>query len=936
MRLKRLNYILYSIYSSKMTTTHEQPKTLASIPLNKTREDITFPLSSITTANIKLKDKVKIAKLEQYNLAKYLTISDISYIDYTLGGSNGHVLEPVNGLFSDNIIIYFYLPDRVYENPKVIKHLKKEHVEEEEDNKLCSIVKVYLPEHTAKIVEMFNTAGLPINKTNVKPTNVVPVKARENKGYNGKEIQQRIKVDLANVSYASVINYVSNEANLERLNREGLYVGDIDFTQDFKGLFDKDRLIKYMLSIGYRLQGKKIKKDLEEYKATILDNNQHVSRNCLTFITKTDVGTTRYKIYNKFVQSMESPSVRGKIGHHIKDWVNNPETVLQEAISSCLDTGLLRLEITFYRTPEQQTITDKEINGEMETLRSVLVPEQLYYNSISNQWNLLCDMVNSNLVILDTENNIAFILIYQNRLTSKINGFYVEDMQKLDDIIRDFTWNVPITVILYSKRENLISIKQDTYIKSETDKTLLSNGCDKFKVGLLRPDKHIGQTRKQPQDVGLLGNSKVNLYMPDRRWNPNKSILFAQIDSPLLQYPIETTLRAQNRDIKEAETSSTFQQKHQDKIKRLEAINTKINKEAEIAKHNLDIKQLIDSALITTKFTQRFMDIEDKKLMYIYGFKYIVLPTYGQTCVLIYSWDKQLTESSTLYPIYSTANVKVYLEKLKSTYIQSNIANQECYVTYNTSPMLLIEKDGYYYNASKNKCPSVRILNVNRDRSIINTEETEEQLHKLEDIPLSIKIRDCNKVEDLKEGEILEVRGYVNRSTSLIVNLSGTYYIGTYWLKQIINTKQGIHRFNVITGPLKTTPIKNKCRTFECGNAPTEYRDNRKEDIKLTEAEQKYIRWHIKEDKEGIKEQVIWEVGQYKASYNTIKSKEEYIQQALSSYARGLRDFYLDTAVTGPDGVDLDKCGKLYLEKYETKLLDMFKKELAEALQSVQ
>jgi len=64
-----------------MTTSHEQPKTLASIPLNKTREDITFPLSSITTANIKLKDKVKIAKLEQYNLAKYLGVSDISYID---------------------------------------------------------------------------------------------------------------------------------------------------------------------------------------------------------------------------------------------------------------------------------------------------------------------------------------------------------------------------------------------------------------------------------------------------------------------------------------------------------------------------------------------------------------------------------------------------------------------------------------------------------------------------------------------------------------------------------------------------------------------------------------------------------------------------------------------------------------------------------------
>ena len=863
-----------------MTKCIEQTLSLTTIPVNKIREDVVLPIPNITT-NTLLKDKKKITKMEQYNLVKCLNISDVSCVDYTKGGTSGHVLEYVNDLFSDNIIIYYYLPNRVYENPKIIKYLSRKQEEEEENKeeentRLCSIVKVYLPEQTAKIVEMFNTTGIPINKANIKPTNVVPVNARNNKGYNGKELQQRVKVDLANVSYATVLSYISNKDNLDRLNREGLYVGDIDFTQDFKGLFDKDMLIKYMLSIGYRLEGKKIKKDLEEYKATILDNNQYVSRNCLTFITKTDVGTTRYKIYNKFVQSLESPSVRGKVGHHIKDWVNNPEIVLQEAIPKCLETGLLRLEITFYRTLEHQTITEEEIHKEMQTLRSVLVPEQLHYNSISNQWNLLCDNVNANLVLVDTETNIAFIIIYQNRLTSKINGFYVEDIQKLDDIIKDFTWNVPITVILYSKREDLLSIQQDTYIKSKADKIVLAKGCDNFKVALLRSDKHKDKTLKQPQEVGLLGNTKVNLYIPDRKWKPNKSILFAQTESPLLDYPIETTIRTQNRDIREAETDKSFQQKHQDQIKKLEEINIKINEEAEIARHNLAIKQLIDSALSINKSIQKFNNIEDNKLMYIYGFNYIELPTYGEACVLIYSWDKQLTENSTLHPIYSTSNVKKYLEKLKSNYIQSNIAKHMCYVTYNTSPMLIIEKDGHYYNASKNKCPFVRILNINRDKTLTCNKETEEQLHKLEDIPLNIKIKDCNKVEDLKEGEELEVRGYVNRSTSLIVNLSGIYYVGTYWLKQIINTKQGTHRFNVITGPLKTTPIKNKCRTFVCGNALTEYKDNRREDVKLTEKEHEYIKRLVEEEEERIKKHIKLNIQEFEDPHNPIKNKIMY------------------------------------------------------------
>jgi hypothetical protein len=87
------------------------------------------------------------------------------------------------------------------------------------------------------------------------------------------------------------------------------------------------------------------------------------------------------------------------VGHHIKDWINNPEAVLREAIPKCLYTGLLRLEITFYRSEYRQTITEPEINREMATLKRVLVPEQLFYNPIANQWNILCGAVNANIVL---------------------------------------------------------------------------------------------------------------------------------------------------------------------------------------------------------------------------------------------------------------------------------------------------------------------------------------------------------------------------------------------------------------------------------------------------------------------------------------------------------------------------------------------------------
>jgi hypothetical protein len=80
----------------------------------------------------------------------------------------------------------------------------------------------------------------------------------------------------------------------------------------------------------------------DEECITILDNNKLVGRNCLTFIETTTNGTVRYKFYNKFIQSMESPGVRSVIGNHFMDWCNNPEKELKEAINKSLETGLLR------------------------------------------------------------------------------------------------------------------------------------------------------------------------------------------------------------------------------------------------------------------------------------------------------------------------------------------------------------------------------------------------------------------------------------------------------------------------------------------------------------------------------------------------------------------------------------------------------------------
>ena len=114
-----------------------------------------------------------------------------------------------------------------------------------------------------------------------------------------------------------------------------------------------------------------------------MENDKLVGKNCLTFIHNTEHGTVRYKFYNKFIQSIESPSVRGKIGSHIAHWLYNPDEQLRNSINDSLDTGLLRLEITFYINNNLDT--EEYIHSHLNYLTELFPPELIYYNPINTQ-----------------------------------------------------------------------------------------------------------------------------------------------------------------------------------------------------------------------------------------------------------------------------------------------------------------------------------------------------------------------------------------------------------------------------------------------------------------------------------------------------------------------------------------------------------------------
>ena len=479
---------------------------LKEISLNKSRTDATFGLKAI--GNDKIKHETML-----YNLNKIVNKSDISLVDYTNGGTiHDKPLEPLNELFSDNIVLFYPIDDKLIKNIEKLKLKKAEETEQEEEQTidnatLNKIAKDLLGSTTATIKRVLNQLDVDINKPDIKP---IGIKKTDGFNYKPSTFVQLLKVNLANVPTDNVFSLLEDTHKIDFMHANSVYIHDIDFTRDYKGVFNKRDVIKHLVhECDFVKQGK----PNPDGMPVIIDNSQHVSNNCLTFISKSANGTIRYKFYNKFVQSMESPSVRNKIGSHVNDWVNNPEPILKKAIENSLETGLLRLEFTMYLYKNQQDVLDRKIiYDNMRYLENLMPTNLIYYNPIEKQFNLLCECILYNLCIVDIDKDLAFISLYHNKLTGKVNGFFVENINatKLSNALRWYCSNKPIIVLLMQidNTNKEINVQQDTYLRINTANeplyTYIHKGSEKLKAIQVKEDFN------KPSSVGLVANNVFN------------------------------------------------------------------------------------------------------------------------------------------------------------------------------------------------------------------------------------------------------------------------------------------------------------------------------------------------------------------------------------------------------------------------------------------
>ena len=791
--------------------------------------------------------------------------SEINF--YLVKNQRDNQIKDLTPLFCDNILIYgLTLKSRC-------------------TNKFCKDTSIY-----NRLLHMFfSDVGYNLSGREVKAVGItgdfkreISIEQKEqyykdfniSKSNNDIFLLQKFKLSLADIDINKIYN-IFNKDNIKWLTSKGLYLYDIDLTTDIKGCFNKDNLIKHLIkNYNFKIQEDTIDNgdDKEEEEAadnifnnhirqaTIINNNKTVGRHCLSFITTSINGLQlRLKFYNKFVQSLETGSVRENIGSHISNWVNNREDRLRQTIKNCLDSGLLRLEITYNLIGSYSLPKIDDINKDITFLKDVLQTADnntYFYCPISEQYKQYTTIIKESLIVICPQYYRVLAIRSINFETQKINGIgYLNrpvDKRTIEKIICRGLFNRPykILVLEIDQEEDTIDNegKQNQEKEEETKIKLKKNAtitiwCKNFnKIDNTELDgysllvnKRICEIEEQaifnkPQDMGIIEYNNIKWLVPtkDNRNDKFKYIYFQEAegckDINLTHFKLIKKQKQQEEQKQQDEEELLKIQKQQEELNKKFKIEEEQKK-----KFNNMLENIYNKYYGNIRKTNSLKDVNNAQII---AFRKIN-SKYGESFILM---DVELKT------YYANQQIYAYLDKVINN--EDNKPNIYMYrdfyycslSKYEITPVITLNNPVEYTTKSNHKGYQLNIT-ANKKLRQIKEEDQEEDYNNILKIEgpnvKDSKIKQIKPLEDLqqnREYRILELsrkpyRG-LNKYALHILDVKKNIILGvfksSYFLEQELNKldlEQELNKLDLdITRPsiifksglLRNTPNNNK------------------------------------------------------------------------------------------------------------------------------
>lgn len=226
--------------------------------------------------------------------------------------------------------------------------------------------------------------------------------------------RQEYKIACPDHDYTLVMAVLRGAA----YRKYNIFLRDVDVTLDYSGSFKRQEVLEILLRDDkFRLQGSEKPAD-----CVILCNEKDVGLNCLSWMETVQGMSIRSKLYNKFVQMLETQAVRSRIGNHWMAWVDQALTTLAANRDDARERGLTRCEVTFYC--EDKIPTDDFIINKLLAIAESVPKEAVYATPYHDTWRAYCETFHHSLVVVDkiSEKGRGIIVYSVNEVTGKVSG----------------------------------------------------------------------------------------------------------------------------------------------------------------------------------------------------------------------------------------------------------------------------------------------------------------------------------------------------------------------------------------------------------------------------------------------------------------------------------------------------------------------------------
>ena len=340
-----------------------------------------------------------------------------------------------------------------------------------------------------------------IRSSNLKDDDIAPVGT----------LYYCFKVSLSEVPLGHVLS------KLKEIVCENIVLHDIDIAQDVKYITTRADVEDHILENGI-------------HPADIVDDRSKVGDNCISFYNKDHI--VKIKVYNKFVQMLESCDVMTVLGSRLHNLFVDPVSSFKDTLLRTRNVGLTRIEVKFYGS---DIYDELDYITWFDQVKEMLQGCKFYQSSFKDQWKRLVENIYNKQVIMVylEDKNFFTYCHWWNSLTGKMQGGCQSKVYKKDIslLVSNYSFNGMTT--------KLVRINGDDITVEEYRRTTFGITLIPGPRGGLYPQI---ESLLYPEEIGLVEYKKVKIGWSGTRVTKESAPLAGINRIPMNDEKLEETM----------------------------------------------------------------------------------------------------------------------------------------------------------------------------------------------------------------------------------------------------------------------------------------------------------------------------------------------------------------------------------------------------------